>query len=223
MPVLIPLALNTGFYIQYLIKKFSTVTNKKETIPVYFNFGLIATIGLIAPIALYIVLKEGVQEYLVNYVLTSLSLLIIGFFIFKNLRNRKFKNVFYLTISFMAAVFIFGLPISKFFNKNEAFKSLATLHTIEKQHNIETYAVTGVSPEMIWDYNGKIKDIYKNDVIVFPNSDKFGLLLPEENIDKAIAEFSNIYNFTFIETFNSNVGSKNKPRLIRKLYILKLK
>ena len=56
VPVLIPLALNTGFYIQYLIKNFKNLHSKKETIPVYINFGLIAFIGLSLPITLYFVL-----------------------------------------------------------------------------------------------------------------------------------------------------------------------
>ncbi|MFZ3274623.1 MAG: glycosyltransferase family 39 protein, partial [Lutibacter sp.] len=46
VPALIPLAINTGFYIQYLMADFSKITAKKETIPVYFNFGLIAAISL---------------------------------------------------------------------------------------------------------------------------------------------------------------------------------
>ena len=58
MPVLIPLALNTGFYIEYLIRRFKYIRDKRETIPVYFNFGLIGLIGLAAPIIGFITLKN---------------------------------------------------------------------------------------------------------------------------------------------------------------------
>ena len=45
MPVLIPLAINIGFYIDYLIREFKNLKDKKETFPVYFQFGLIATVA----------------------------------------------------------------------------------------------------------------------------------------------------------------------------------
>ena len=47
LPVLIPLALNTGFYIEYLFRRFTNMSDKREIIPVYFNFGLIGLIGLV--------------------------------------------------------------------------------------------------------------------------------------------------------------------------------
>ena len=37
----------------------------------------------------------------------------------------------------MVSVFLFGLPISKAFNKNEAFKDISTLHLIEAKNNSE--------------------------------------------------------------------------------------
>ena len=68
-----------------LIKEFSTLTNKKETIPVYFNFGLIATIGVSFPIVLYVVLNDSLELYLMNYIVTSIALLTIGIFMFRSL------------------------------------------------------------------------------------------------------------------------------------------
>ena len=47
MPVLIPLALNIGFYINYLIRAFKNMKDKREAIPVYFSFGLIGIIGIL--------------------------------------------------------------------------------------------------------------------------------------------------------------------------------
>ena len=45
LPVLIPLALNTSFYIEYLVRRFSVLKDKRETFPVFFNFGIIATVA----------------------------------------------------------------------------------------------------------------------------------------------------------------------------------
>ena len=58
LPVLIPLALNTGFYIEYLFRKFKDLKDKRETIPVYFNFGIIAFIGIATPVLGYVFLKN---------------------------------------------------------------------------------------------------------------------------------------------------------------------
>src|SRR5699024_9813546 len=49
LPTLIPLALNTGFYVEYLFRKFNTLSLKENFI-VYFNHGAIALIGIAFPI-----------------------------------------------------------------------------------------------------------------------------------------------------------------------------
>ena len=77
VPVLIPLAINTGFYIQYLMNSFSKLKQKTETLPVYFNFGLITFISISVPFALFFLLNGAWQQHLISYVLTSLSTFLI--------------------------------------------------------------------------------------------------------------------------------------------------
>jgi len=223
MPVLIPLALNTGFYMQYLTRNFAKLKNKKETIPVYFNFGLIATIGLLFPIIIYFLLKNEIPNFLVSYILTAISLVLIGFYIIKNLLKKNIQNVFYLTVLFIAAVLIFGLPISTSLNKNNAFNEINTLHQIEKTNNITTYSIGEVTPELLWNYNGKIKDIYKNNELKLPKENNFGLLLLNEDVSDITKKLSKNYQLNLKETFNLNKGSKNKERLIRQLYLVSKK
>ncbi|UMB54888.1 phospholipid carrier-dependent glycosyltransferase [Lutibacter sp. A64] len=223
MPVLIPLALNTGFYIQYLIQEFYKLTAKKETIPVYFNFGLIALISLILPIGLYVILKDDFNNYLINYVLTALASLTIGVLLLKNLIRKKIKNVFYLTVLFMVAIFLFGLPISKTLNKNKDFNAINTLHTIENKQQITTYSIGEITPELLWDYNGILKDIYKNEQLEVPSESKFGILVMNSDVEKITDQLSNDYNLELTETYNLNVGSKNKERLIRQFYLVSKK
>lgn len=220
MPVLIPLALNTGFYIQYLVTEFSKITSKKETIPVYFNFGLIATIGIVSPLALYIILKDGLQEYLVSYILTSLFLVIIGSFLFKNLFQKRFKNIFYLTIFFIVAVLIIGVPISNYFNQNKDYNSISSLHLIEDKNNIKTYSIGEITPEMIWNYNGKIENIFKNEELLVPEDNKFTILISKENKPQTLNYFKGTYEIEFLETYNMNVGFNKKDRLIRQLFLV---
>jgi 4-amino-4-deoxy-L-arabinose transferase-like glycosyltransferase len=223
MPVLIPLALNTGFYIQYLVKYFDRLSTKKETFPVYFNFGLIALIGVLFPIALVIILKENLQLFLINYVFTAIALVICSFFILKSLRQKNFKNVFYSTILFMVSIFVFAIPISEVFNSNKNYISINSLHQFETKNNINSYSIHEIAPELLWEYNGKLKNIFENELLNLPNSEKFGLLIMNEDIPIIEKQLSKDYQLEFIETYNLNYGSKQKERLIRKFYLVSKK
>jgi 4-amino-4-deoxy-L-arabinose transferase-like glycosyltransferase len=223
VPVLIPLALNTGFYIQYLLLNFSKLKAKKEIVPVYFNFGLIAVIGISFPIVLYFVLKKGIEEHLISYSLTSLTVVLIGIFILKNLYAKKIKYVFYLTILFMVSVFTFGLPISTSLNKNKDFKPINTLHEFEKNTHITTYSINKITPELLWNYNGILKNIYSNKKLRVPVENQFGLLIMNKDVEAIILQLNKMYTTQYIETYNMNVGSKKKERLIRQFYLISKK
>lgn len=223
VPVLFPLALNTGFYIQYLAMNFSKLKQKKELLPVYFNFGLIAFIGIAFPFALYFLLGERLKQHLVSYILTSIAVVLIGILIIKYLYHKKFLPVFYLTILFMVSVFTFGLPISKVLNINEEYKPINSLHQFENRINISTYTIGEVTPELLWNYNGTLKNIYKNKELKLPLDNQFGLLLTNDDINTIIPQLNNNYNTKLTETYNLNVGSKKKERLIRQFYLVSKK
>ncbi|SDX84951.1 4-amino-4-deoxy-L-arabinose transferase [Lutibacter oricola] len=223
MPVLIPLALNTGFYIQYLIKNFSQLKKKAETIPVYFNFGIISVCALAIPIALYFILKEDLQNYLFNYLATSIAGVLIGVLLLKNLLRKNMLNTFYLTIAFMVSVFLFGLPISKHFNKNKAYNNITSLHTIEEKNNITAYSIGEMAPEFIWNYNGIIKNIYKNEELLIPSEEKFGLLILDEDFENIKTKLNSTYSINLKETYNLNVSKRKRTRLVRNLYIVSKK
>ncbi|MBE0423699.1 MAG: glycosyltransferase family 39 protein [Lutibacter sp.] len=223
VPALIPLAINTGFYIQYLMADFSKIAAKKETIPVYFNFGLIAVISISIPFALFFLMKDGLQNHLINYLLISLATLLIGILLIRNLYLKKLSNVFYLTVMLVVFLGAFGLPLSKNFNNNTEFKSINTLHQFEKSNEINSYSIGEMAPELLWDYNGIIKDIYENEILKIPAEPNFGLLLMKDEAASVKSELNRDYNLKLIETYNLNVGSKNKERLIREFYLVSKK
>ncbi|MBT8316984.1 MAG: phospholipid carrier-dependent glycosyltransferase [Lutibacter sp.] len=223
VPVLIPLAINIGFYIQYLIANFSKLTTKKETYPVYFNFGLIAFVGILFPVAVYIFLKNAISSHLTSYVLTSIALVLIGSFILRNLYVKNMNNVFYLTIAFMVATLSLGLPMSKSLNKNIDFTTINTIHELEKEHGIKTYSIGNLAPEIIWIYKGVIKNIYKNDEIDIPETKQFGLLMLNDEVGMVNHLLKKHYTLKLLKTYNFNVGSKNKERLIRQFYLVSKK
>lgn len=223
VPALIPLAINTGFYMQYLMADFSKITAKKETIPIYFNFGLIAAISLAVPFALFFLLKDGLQNQLVSYILTSLATLLIGILLIRNLYVKKFPNVFYLTILFVVSLGTFGLPLAKSLNNNAEFRSINTLHQFENSEQIVSYTVGEMAPELLWNYNGILKDIYKNKSLEIPAEPKFGLLLMNEDVEIIKSKLNQGYNLMHIETYNLNTGTKSKERLIREFYLVSKK
>ncbi len=223
VPVLIPLAINTGFYIHYLISDFSNLKRKIETIPVYFNFGLIAVISLSVPFTLFLLLKDGFENQPISYLFTSLATLLIGILLIRNLYFKKFSNVFYLTILFVVSLAVFGLPLSSNLNDNPEFKSINSLHQFEKSNKISSYSIGEIAPELLWDYNGILKDIYKNEKLKIPAEPNFGLLVTKGDKEIIKAQLSIAYNLKLIETYNLNVGSKSKDRLIREYYLVSKK
>jgi 4-amino-4-deoxy-L-arabinose transferase-like glycosyltransferase len=192
-------------------------------IPLAINTGLIAAISISVPFALFFLLKDAWQQHLISYVLTSLSTFLIGIFMIKNLYVSKFQKVFYLAILFMVSLASFGLPLSESLNKNTDFKSINSLHQFEKNNEIISYSIGEMAPELLWDYNGILKDIYKNNSLKIPSEPNFGLLLMSEDVEIIESQLNTDYNLKLIETYNLNVGSKKKERLIREFYLVSKK
>ncbi len=226
LPVLIPLALNTGFYVEYLIRRFKEMKNKRETIPVYFNFGLIAVIGLVFPIGAYLFLKDSLAGNWIWFGLLSTSLFSIGFLIIKFLKRKNIEKVFYLTIAFIISIIFFGMPIAKTLSVNPEYNSLANLNTWQEKTNNSVYEFTGFCPEMIWAYGKPIKVITKNGKTEFPTESNYGVLVSEDQEQN----FKNTFKDYTIEKvirydMNPNApGSRShRPRLWRDLYLVKIK
>ena len=223
MPVLIPLAINTGFYIEYLIREFKNIKDKKETIPVYLNFGLIAFIGIAFPIIGYVFLNDKPEVNWLLFFTASIILLTIGLFIFIQLYKKNIKKVFYLKIVFMVSAFVFVLPLSKGL-KSDNYKSISALKMKVEKDNLKIYSFGYVSPEMIWDFGDKIPQIKINDSTYnFPKEDKFGILVKGFNTTdtKLLKENYNIVQHNTYDLNLSKPGTKkHKDRLVSHYYVL---
>lgn len=223
MPVLIPLAINTGFYIEYLIREFKNIKDKRETIPVYFNFGLIAFIGIGFPIAGYIFLNDNPEVNWLLFTIASMILVITGLFIIVKLKQGNLKQVFYLTITFMINAFIFVLPLSKALLKSDSYKSISELKTEVEKENLKVYSFGYVSPEMIWDFGYKIPQIKVNDSTYnFPKENKFGILVngfsPADT--QLLKEKYTIIQHDTYDLNRSANTKKHKKRLVSHYYVL---
>jgi len=172
MPVLIPLAINTGFYIEYLIRRFKDLKDKKETIPVYFNFGLIALIGIAIPVIVYLQL-EGEFSNILLFIIATIVVLSISFLLIYQLKKRNIEQSFLLTVVFFVSVFMLVLPLLKPIIST-ANKPISNL----RQDNFKVYGFNYVSPETIWQYGDKIPPIKLEDgTFNFPKEDRFGMLV----------------------------------------------
>ena len=223
VPVLIPLAFNIGFYIEYLIRKFKVLKDKRETFPVYFNFGLIGVIGIAFPIVMFVLFNAELQSHLIRFTIASIVLFAIGVFILLQLKAKNIKNVFLLTVLFFASIFVLALPLSNAF-ENEDYSSISNLNEENQQRNINLYAVNYIAPETIWDYGNSIPEIeYKNDRYTFPKENKFGILVYEmsaENEAQIRANYEVKEMATYdLNRFGSN-SNQNNPRLKSVFYIL---
>jgi len=226
MPVLIPLAINIGFYIEYLTRNFKILKDKKETFPVYFNFGLIAFIGIAFPIAGYLFLKDNMTDYWVIYSIASTVLVTIAILILVQLKKKNIKNVFSLTILFFMSILITVLPISKAIRSSN-YNPISNLKEEASKQNLKVYSLGYVSPEMIWQFGDKLPEIKTEDTTFqYPLENEFGLLTNEIN-SKDEDFLKNNYDIQFISVYNLNKAElnskKHKERLINKYYILRRK
>lgn len=223
LPVLIPMALNTGFYIEYLFRRFKELKDKKETFPVYFNFGLIAFIGIAFPIGGYLFLKDGISGNWVWFVLLSVALFTIAILMFRNLFRRNIANVFYLTIAFIVVTIWFGLPLSNAITNNAEYKSFSELNAFGKKENLTIYEFSDMTPELIWDYGEKMQILRNEETITIPDANQFGVMVSDNNHESFEEAFSE-FNKEFIVRYDMNPKGKDsrthKNRLYRDLFIV---
>jgi len=223
MPVLIPLAINTGFYIEYLVRNFKTIKDKRETIPVYFNFGLIACIGILFPAVGFILGSFLTGEMLLWFILASVILVTVGVLIIINLKKKNINQVFYLCIAFIASVLITVVPLSKF-QIGPNYNPILDLKEDATEQGLKVYSLDNIAPEMIWQYGDKAPSIKDdNGSIQFPKESRFGLLINDLKPEiRTLLETE--YFLEKKETYDLNYSNpdskKYNQRLLSDYYIL---
>ncbi len=227
LPVLIPLALNTGFYIEYLFRRFTNISDKKEVLPVYFNFGLIGLIGLVFPFVGYYFLKDLSGVAWPWFVVLSIMLFLIGIFICLQLIQKKIERVFYATIFFIVSIICFGMPLSKVAFQNNDYKSFTQLKKWEEKNNIPVYEFAYFTPEIIWEYGSSIPVIFnQNQTILLPKEKTFAVLVglnKEQELKEAFKEYT-IEKITRYDINPSKMSEKGyNGRLWRDLFLVSTK
>jgi len=225
LPVLIPMALNTGFYIEYLINNFKSISLKKEKGVVYFAFGLIVLVCVAIPIAIFIIAKKDISGFEFWFAGLTLSLFATGYFLFKNLINKNLDKVFYSVVAVQVAVIVFGIPFTNLILKNPDYASAKAIREKEKNLGIKTYELNAFTPEIIWDYGTSMPILLneKTKKLNLPVEDTFGLLALQTDSVAAKKEFST-YNLKVVSYIDMNhvpkEAKKHNERLTRIYYIV---
>ena len=221
MPVLIPLALNIGFYIDYLIREFKTIKDKREIVPVYFQFGIIAVVALLFGVVGFRLAPFEENSFLINFILVQLILAVIGFVMLWQLKQKNIKNVFYLCLALMMSLGLVGLPLAKL-NIQEDYKPVSELQNTF----VPLYSLGDVSPEAIYNYGDKIQKLNTSEGLILPSENEFNLLTGSED-PKEVAGLSDLYHIVFITTYDLNTAEKgtraHRSRLVNKMYRLSRK
>lgn len=221
MPVLIPLAFNIGFYIDYLIREFKNMKDKREVFPVYVQFGIIAVVALLFGIIGFKLAPFDDRLVLINFILIQLILVVIGIAMLWHLKRKNTKVVFYLCIAFMMSLGAVGLPLAKLTLQDD-YKPVSELQNTY----MPLYSWSDVSPEAIYNYGDKIQKIKTPKGIFIPKEEEFNLLTGTENPEE-IEALSRFYHIVYLATYDLNTAEKgtrsHRSRLVNKLYRLSRK
>jgi 4-amino-4-deoxy-L-arabinose transferase-like glycosyltransferase len=224
LPVLIPMALNTGFYIEYIISSFRNILAKTEKAVIYFTFGLVGVICFTIPIVLFISIKNNFKGFEFWIVGLTISLFVLGYILFQNLRKKNMLKVFYTVIGVQVAVIIFGIPLYKALLVNPDYHSAQELKNFEKELGIKTYEMSSFTPEIVWDYGHSIPVVLneKTNKLNLPLENKFGILASKKDSILSKKKLEN-YNLKKITTIDLNrvpkESKKHNDRLFRIYYL----
>lgn len=226
MPVLIPLALNIGFYLDYVIREFKIFKTKKEVLPIYFHFGLISLIGLLFPLSIVQLYQDIEGISWVYFGIAALSLPLISVLIIKNLKLKRIQYCSILSVFFLIVSFICLLPLGKT-QWAENYRSIDKLRDSILESKMELRSIGQVSPEIIWQYGDKIIPIEPDELIL--NSDlfnSFGLIISASRVDE-LNQLENYYEIENSGYFDLNRNQENergyRKRLKVDYFVLTLK
>lgn len=225
LPVLIPLSLNTAFYLEYL---FRTPRENQRNTDRWFNrihHGLLAIVALCIPIIGYFFPGEYPGSLKIWFLLLSAAGIGTGVLMWRSLVRRDIRTSFLCSLLLMISLIIFGLPLSRAIMSNPEYKDLSELPLFEEATGMRTYAYKEIPAEMVWSYGDKIPVLPAGDIGAVPGKD-FRVLVAEEDQQEFFAEFRkfDLRKETFYNMSAHGKGEKRfNSRLYRDLYLVRHK
>ncbi|TPV32304.1 glycosyltransferase [Paucihalobacter ruber] len=222
VPTLIPLAMNCGFYMEYVIKHFKYFKLKEKIAPV-FHFSILIIVALAIPAVLLFQFKEVIFADWFYSTLLIFSALASGTTMMWFLKKRDVKNLTIASVAFYGSILFFGMPLVKHLPKHN-YTPITDLKEEINFSNINLFNLNEVSPEIIWQYGDKIPEIDIDELASISQHKELAILVTNlEDSQQAFLE----QNFEIIrlKTYDLNwskVGSKgHKNRLT--VQLLKIK
>ncbi|HZJ37344.1 MAG TPA: glycosyltransferase family 39 protein [Gillisia sp.] len=220
LPAIIPLAVTTAFYVEYVIKNFKLKFTRLEKFPIYFNFILLTIIALAIPFIFYYTLGEELWEMRTLFILFSIFFILLGFGYIYALLKTRIKLLFALQATMMLLIIILGFPFLKLISPAHNSPNVADLKAYKTTENIQIYDVSGTLPELIWAFGEPIPLIDTEKEIDPQVGTEFGILVSEEASPDWKDVFKN-YRLKYVDEYNLNPGISKieNSRLIRSFYI----
>lgn len=226
MPVLIPLAFNTSFYIQFITEHFYKLKSLTERIPVYVHFILIGLIGNAFGFIGWYIFNDLISLNFNLFIILSFLLFTLAIAIHNSIKKKSMHKAFFFTIGFYIVLFSFISPFMSL-NKGNAYRPITELKSELEEQNLNLYSFNYVAPEMIWQYGKKIPALKLADErIVFPQENLFALISngisPEDQLkllDLYYIEKGEVYDLNIVDS----TSTKYRGRLSNTLYYIKKK
>ena len=222
VPTLIPLAINCGFYIEYLIKNFKHFNLKEKIAPVV-HFSVLIAVALAIPVVLFITFKEVIFADWFFSILLIMSALASAITMLWFLRKKELKNLTIASIVFYACLLFFGMPLVEQLPKHN-YTPISDLKSDIEISNMELMSLNEISPEIIWQYGDQIPEITIDKLSEIKTNEELAILVT--NLESSQQEFlNNNFEVNQLKTYDLNwakVDAKNhKKRLTAQLLKLK--
>ncbi|MFD1314264.1 ArnT family glycosyltransferase [Namhaeicola litoreus] len=203
LPVLIPLAFTTSFYIEFLVVKGKKII-KLDRWLANFGFGLIGLIGIAFPIAGYVYFKDQLSGFYLPFILVSISLFALGIYIFNTLIKQQYEKAFYSMVLFLSAIMLFGFPMAQLFYDNDQFNNISKVRKNPAHEKLPFYYMGEIAPELIWELGEPAKKIETIDQL--SQNGTYGVF-----VNDSLAEvFAQNYAVKSKTKFDINYVNKNK-------------
>jgi 4-amino-4-deoxy-L-arabinose transferase-like glycosyltransferase len=222
VPTLIPLAINCGFYIEYLIKHFKHFNLKEKIAPV-FHFSVLIAVALAIPVVLFIKFKDVVFEDWFFSTLLIISALASAVTMMWFLKKNDAKNLTIASVVFYGCIIFFGMPLVEQLPKNN-YTPISDLKSDIEISNIKLMSLNEISPEIIWQYGDQIPETTIDKLSEIKTNEELAILVT--NLESSQQQFlNNNFEVTYLKTYDLNwadVDAKNhKKRLTAQLLKLK--
>lgn len=225
LPVLIPLALNLSFYIEYLFKEFKNL-KRIEKLPIYLHFSILIVVGLVFPFAVFKLFGRSLVLLKYWYFGTSFLMVSLAVWMLILLIKSRLPQLFYTNILLLLIVILVGFPLGRLFYDNPDNIATRKITVAENTYQTTTYSFGEISPEILWQYDRhKLPQVDR--LKHLPEFQKATFLVNENNEAAFLSNFDTDFNIKFLTTIDVNSFATNKKnhkrRLTAKLFLIEKK